>query len=89
MRTTITIEVDNAEEIERLLASEKSGRAMKKVINHLLRLGLRALKQDEPPAYEIEVLDVQFRPGWDLGSLNRIAQEMEEADDVRKFSDRP
>jgi hypothetical protein len=85
MRTTITIDVDNAEEIERLIALEKSGRSFKKVVNHLLRLGIRTLKAAEPGEYKVQVLDLQFRPGVDSRSLNRAAQELEEDIEVHKL----
>ena len=79
MRTTISIDPDNAAAIRRLVAEQGSGRVLKKVINDLLRLGIRNKQEaDEKPVYEVEVLPVRFKEGIDLTSLNRLAVELED-----------
>lgn len=48
MRTTLTIEPDVAQELERLRRA--SGRSLKRVVNDLLRAGLAERRRDERSA---------------------------------------
>jgi BrnA antitoxin of type II toxin-antitoxin system len=47
MRTTLTLDPDVAEELKRLRRSQ--GRKWKTLVNEVLRLGLRARDDGEPP----------------------------------------
>ena len=74
MRTTLTIEPDVANEIaERRRAT---GASLKRVVNDLLRKGLRAEGSPLEP-YRSETLDLHLRPGIDPLKLNQLVDELE------------
>ena len=76
MRTTLTIESDIAIEIEK--RRQAPGASMKRVINGLLRKGLRAEAETPPPApYRSETFDLNFRAGIDPLKLNQLVDELE------------
>ena len=51
---------------------------MKRVINGLLRKGLRAEAETPPPApYRSETFDLHFRAGIDPLKLNQLVDELE------------
>jgi hypothetical protein len=85
MRTTVTIDADNAEAIQKLMAEEPTARAFKKIVNRLLRLGLQSLKAGPPRRYEVNVINTGIKPGWDVERLSDISDEMEMQDEIRKL----
>ena len=89
MRTTLTIERDVAIEIEK--RRQAPGASLKRVINGLLRTGLRAEAETPPPEpYRSETFDLHFRPGIDPLKLNPLVDELEADAFVEKeAADRP
>ncbi len=89
MRTTLTIEPDVAIEIEK--RRKAPGGSLKRVINGLLRKGLRAeAGAPTPSPYRSETFDLQFRPGIDPLKLNQLVDELEVESFVeREAPDRP
>ena len=76
MRTTLTIEPDIAIEIEK--RRRAPGNSLKRVVNGLLRRGLRAEAEAPPPEpYRSETFDLHFRPGVDPMKLNQLVDELE------------
>ena len=76
VRTTLTIEPDVAIEIDR--RRRASGSSLKRVINGLLRKGLRAEAEAPTPSpYRSETFDLQFRPGIDSLKLNQLVDDLE------------
>ena len=89
MRTTVTIESDVAIEIEK--RRQAPGTSMKRVINGLLRKGLRAEAETPPPApYRSETFDLHFRAGIDPLKLNQLVDELDvDAFLEKEATDRP
>ena len=89
MRTTLTIEPDIAIEIDR--RRRASGNSLKRVVNGLLRKGLRAEAETPPPApYRSETFDLHFRAGIDPLKLNQLVDELEVDTFLeREAADRP
>ena len=76
MRTTLTIEPDVAIEIER--RRRASGDSLKRVVNGLLRKGVRAEAETEVlPPYRTPTFDLELRPGIDETKLNQLVDELE------------
>ena len=76
MRTTLTIDEDIAAQIEELRRRE--GLSLKRVINSLLRDGLRSRQQ--PPGakrYSSQTRKLRLRPGYDPAKLNQLVDELE------------
>ena len=76
MRTTLTIDEDVAARIEELRRRE--GLPLKRVINSLLRDGLRS--HQRPPAarkYSSKPRKLRLRPGYDPEKLNQVVDELE------------
>ncbi|MEP7053190.1 MAG: antitoxin [Pseudomonadota bacterium] len=81
MRTTLTIDPD----VESLLDHEvrRSHKPLKQVVNEALRRGLTRT-QAKPRRLELKVHDSQLRPGYDPASFNRLADELEDTETLRK-----
>lgn len=75
MRTTLTIEPDVAIEIERRRRS--SGDSLKRVVNGLLRKGVRAEAEAVLPPYRTPTFDLELQPGIDETKLNQLVDELE------------
>lgn len=76
MRTTLTIEPDVAIEIER--RRRASGHSLKRVVNSLLRKGVRAeVETVALPPYRTPTFDLELRPGIDETKLNQLVDELE------------
>ena len=76
MRSTLTIDDDLAESIERLRQAENL--SFREAINRLLRAGLRLEKT--PPAarpYQGRTFRMGLQPGIDPNRLNQLADELE------------
>lgn len=84
MRTTLTIDPDVAERIQREV--RRSGKALKAVINDALRIGLALTeKPAAPPHFEVQPHAFRFKPGVDLDRLNQLVDELEAAEAARKL----
>jgi len=84
MRTTLTLERDVAEHVQR--AVRRTGRTMKEVINQALRTGLGlGGKAPRPRPFRVESHSFGFKPGIDLGRLNQLVDELEVEEVARKM----
>ncbi len=81
MRTTLTIEPD----VEKLLQQEvaRSRRPLKQVVNEALRRGLTR-SGEKARKVVVKVSDSGLRPGYDPTSFNALADELEDAEVLRK-----
>ena len=76
MRTTLTIEEELAAQIEELRRSE--GLSLKRVINSLLREGLRSRqRRTRAKRYRTPTRKLGLRPGFDPAKLNQLVDELE------------
>jgi hypothetical protein len=78
VRTTLTLEAD----VARLLDEEvhRARKPLKAVVNEALRRGLtRGGPSRRRPRYRVEVHAAQLRSGFDRGTLNSLADELEDA----------
>lgn len=75
VRTTLTLDDDVARLVRE--AVQRDRRSMKDVVNDALR---RALKQTgQQPRYRMDVHHSALQPGLDLGRLNQLADDLDEA----------
>jgi hypothetical protein len=81
MRTTLTIDPD----VESLLEQEvqRSRQPLKQVVNEALRRGLTRTAT-RPRKLQLKVHDSRLRPGYDPASFNRLADELEDTETLRK-----
>ncbi len=87
MRTTLTIDDDLAAQIEEL--RRRNGLSMKKVVNILLREGLRQqLKPLRSKRFRTKTHKLGLRPGFDPTKLNQLADELEAEDFQEKHASR-
>jgi hypothetical protein len=81
VRTTLTIDAD----VQRLLEQEaaRSRKPFKQVVNEALR---RGLTRHEAKARKlvVRVHDGKLLPGYDPAAFNALADELEDADALRK-----
>lgn len=86
MRTTVTIEPDLAEGLRR--RARQNDTSFKSVLNDALR---RGLEEHGPPAgapFVQRSSEMGLRAGIDLTKANRLADELEDAELVRKLEQR-
>jgi hypothetical protein len=81
MRTTVTLDPDVAAELRRVAAER--GTSFKRVINDVVRAGLRAPRDAEP--YRLPTFAMGLRSGIDLDKVARLAAEFEDEEIVRKL----
>jgi hypothetical protein len=81
VRTTLTIDPD----VESLLEQEvqRSRQPLKQVVNEALRRGLTR-SAARPRKLQLKVHDSRLRPGYDPASFNRLADELEDTETLRK-----
>jgi hypothetical protein len=81
VRTTLTIDPD----VESLLEHEvqRSRKPLKQVVNEALRRGLTRANA-KPHKLQLKVHDSRLRPGYDPASFNRLADELEDVETLRK-----
>jgi hypothetical protein len=81
VRTTLTIEPD----VEKLLEQEvaRSRRPLKQVVNEALRRGLTR-PAEKARKVHVRVSDSRLQPGYDPGSFNALADELEDVEVLRK-----
>ena len=76
MRTTLTLEADVAQRIQREI--RRTGKGMKEVVNESLRSGLGlAERREKPPPFKVRPHSFGFKPGIDLNRLNQLVDELE------------
>ena len=76
MRTTLSIDDDLAESIEKLRARRKQ--SLREAIDLLLRAGLRSLAESASARpYTGPVFDSELQPGIDPNRMNQLADELE------------
>ena len=81
MRTTLTIDPDVASLLEQEV--QRSRKPLKQVVNEALRSGLTRA-QAKPRELRLKVSDSRLRPGYDPASFNRLADELEDTETLRK-----
>lgn len=82
MRTTVTLDPDVAARLHALAAER--GVSFKEVLNSSIRLGLRSDEGAARP-YEVPTRPLGLREGVDLDKALRLADELEDAELVRKL----
>lgn len=81
MRTTVDIHNSLDEELRR--KADQLGISLKEALNRALAAGLTALDAPQEP-YRVEARECGIKPGVDWGHLNRMADELEDEDRMRK-----
>jgi hypothetical protein len=81
MRTTLTLEPDVAKLLEQEAA--RTRKPFKHVVNEALR---RGLTRGQRRTSKVEIIPHRARllPGFDAGSLNALADELEDVEVLRK-----
>jgi hypothetical protein len=85
MRTTLTLDRDVAEGIEKEM--RRTGRGLKATINDALRraLGMRG-KPPKAPLFEVRPHALGLSPGVDPDRLNQFVDELEATEAARKLA---
>lgn len=83
MRTTLTLEPDVALKLKRTMAARKL--TLKAAVNQALRAGLAVENETPREPYRVEPHDFGFKAGIDLDKLGQLADELEDAELVRKL----
>jgi len=84
MRTTLTLDRDVAERLEKEM--RRTGRGLKATINDAIRRGLRmAGKPPRPPRFEVRPHAFGVKPGIDLDRMNQLVDELEAEEAARKL----
>ena len=87
MRTTLTLDDDVADALRRV--AHETGQPFKQVVNDALRAGLVPRQPGSPRTTpEVPSFDLGLRPGLDLTHARRTADELEDAEIVRKLEQR-
>jgi hypothetical protein len=77
MRTTLTLEPAIAERIRRI--ANARGQGMQELVNGILREGLKVIEERparRPGRFIVEPHDFAVRPGIDLDTIGRLADEI-------------
>lgn len=83
MRTTLTLDPDVAERLER--AVRGSGKGLKATVNEALRMGLGMVeKPPKPPRFKIRAFVDGLQPGIDPDRMNQLLDDLEAEEYVRK-----
>jgi hypothetical protein len=76
VRTTLTLDPDVAECLQRAVRS--SGKGLKATVNEALRIGLGITgKPIQPPKFEIRAFVDGLQPGIDPDKMNQFLDELE------------
>jgi hypothetical protein len=77
MRTTLTLEPDVARMIEE--EAHRQRKTIKQVVNEAIRKGLTSRDKSVPrDRYRVRRHQTTLRPGFDPGSFNKLADELED-----------
>jgi hypothetical protein len=83
MRTTLTLDPDVAERLER--AVRGSGKGLKATVNEALRIGLGITgKPTKPPRFKVRAFVDGLQPGIDPDKMNQLLDELESEEFARK-----
>ena len=84
MRTTLTLERDVADALDREM--RRTGRGLKATVNDALRRGLRLTsKAPRQPRFEVQPEALGVRAGIDLDRMNQLVDELESEVTARKL----
>jgi hypothetical protein len=83
MRTTLTLDPDLAERLKAL--ARERGVSFREVLNATLRAGLGAAGEAASRPYVLATRRMSLRPGIDLDRALRLADELEDAETIRKL----
>jgi hypothetical protein len=83
VRTTLTLDDDVARLLNEAIHRER--RSMKQVVNDALRRALGPVDDRQQEPYRLVPHESAVRPGFDLTSLNRLADELEEGEILDKL----
>lgn len=82
MRTTLTLDPDVAHLLEE--EAHRQRKTFKEVVNDAIRRGLAPRKARTAARYRVRPHKTRLCPGIDFGSLNRLADELEDEAIVAK-----
>ena len=82
MRTTLTLDPDVAERLER--AIRRSGKGLKTTVNEALRIGLGLTEKPLEPPFKIRAFVSGLQPGIDPEKMNQLLDELEVEEFARK-----
>lgn len=86
MRTTLTLDRDVAERLEREI--HRTGKGMKATVNEALRVGLGiAGKPVKPPPFKVKAYSLGLKPGFDRDKMNQLVDDLEAEEVARKMRD--
>jgi hypothetical protein len=82
MRTTVTLEPDVVEQLERV--RRRNGKSFKAAVNEALRIGLGMTgKFIEPPRFQVRSFVDGLRSGTDPDKMNQLLDQLEAEEFVR------
>jgi hypothetical protein len=83
MRTTLTLDPDVAERLER--AVQGSGKGVETMVNEALRIGLGMTEKPVvPPPFRIHAFVAGLQPGLDPDKMNQLLDELEAGEFARQ-----
>lgn len=83
MRTTLTLDPDVAERLDRAVRGSRKG--LKVTVNEALRIGLGMVEKPmEPPPFKIRAFVGGLQPGIDPDRMNQLLDELEAEEFARK-----
>ncbi len=86
MRTTLTLDSDVAEALERHM--RRTGLGLKSAVNEALRLGLGLADTPvESRPFKVEASPLGLKPGFDRDKLNQLLDELDVEEYLRKASE--
>lgn len=83
MRTTVTLEPDLVAALKERAAEQ--GVPFKEVLNRTLRAGLTQGAASGPREFRQRTVALGLRPGLDIDRAGRLADDLEDAERVRKL----
>lgn len=84
MATTFTLEPELVERLEQV--ARDRGQEIEVTLRELVRAGLGRTESPAPPTpFRVEPHDFGFRPDIDLNRMNRLADELETEELLRKI----
>lgn len=83
MRTTLTLEPDVAQKLKRRMAERQL--TMKEAVNQALRAGLAVEERKPKTPFKVKAHSFGFLPGIDPDNMNKLSDELEAEDVLRKM----
>lgn len=85
MRTTLTLDPDVAEQLEKEI--RRTGKGLKTTVNDALRRGLRiGAEAPRSPRFEVRPHAFGVKPAIDLDRINQLVDELETTDASGKLA---